>query len=248
MAHPRAALPDNRLHEPLDRQLDAVTSGWRATVERWRGSADGRRLQAFMAARRSEGADVVPGRVLRALQATAREHVRVVILGQDPYHGPGQAEGLAFSVPDAVPVPPSLRNIRVEVLRDLGRPMRSAASLSHWADHGVLLLNAVLTVELGRPASHAGKGWEALTDAIVEFLSAGERPIVFMLWGAYAQAKKGTIARTGAGRHLVLECNHPSPLSARRGDRPFVGCAHFSRAAGFIARMDPTAPPLDWTG
>lgn len=248
MRPPRPPAPDNRLREPLASQLDAAPAGWRDCVERWRDGPEGRRLERFVAARLSEGADVVPARVLRALRLTQPDAVRVVILGQDPYHGPGQAEGLAFSVPEGQPAPPSLRNIRAEVHRDLGQPMRSAASLAGWAAQGVLLLNATLTVEIGHPGSHAGKGWEALTDDIVKILSETERPIAFLLWGHHAQAKAAVIAANGGARHLVLQCNHPSPLSARRGERPFIGCGHFGQVSRFLAAADPGAPVVDWLG
>jgi len=157
--------------------------------------------------------------------------VRVVILGQDPYHGRGQAEGLAFSVAPGVPFPPSLRNIFKELQRDLGEPFPPlhlpGGSLERWARKGVLLLNTCLTVEEGLPASHSGKGWEVLTDAVIRHVSDNAQPCVFMLWGAHAQGKRALI---DAGRHLVLAANHPSPLSALRPPAPFIGCGHFSQA------------------
>ena len=174
---------------------------------------------------------MIPPLPLRALQLTPPQDVRVVILGQDPYHGRGQAEGLAFSVAPGVPFPPSLRNIFKELQRDLGTPFPAqplpGGSLVHWARKGVLLLNTCLTVEEGQPASHSGKGWELLTDAIIRQVSRDAQPSVFMLWGAHAQSKRPLI---DASRHLVLTANHPSPLSALRAPAPFIGCGHFSQA------------------
>jgi uracil-DNA glycosylase len=160
----------------------------------------------------------------------------MVILGQDPYHGLGQAEGLAFSVAPGVPIPPSLRNIFKELQRDMGTPIpqmpQPGGSLVHWAQRGSLLLNTCLTVEEGQPASHAGQGWETLTDAIICKVSSSTTPTVFMLWGANAQSKKPLIDDS---RHLILTANHPSPLSALRPPVPFIGCAHFSRANSWLS-------------
>jgi len=168
---------------------------------------------------------------LRALLLTPPEEVRVVILGQDPYHGRGQAEGLAFSVAPGVALPPSLRNIFKELQRDLGTPFpefpNPGGSLVRWAQRGVLLLNTCLTVEEGQPASHSNRGWEVLTDAVIQHVSQHAKPSVFMLWGAHAQSKKSLI---DTSRHLVLMSNHPSPLSALRPPVPFLGNAHFSKA------------------
>lgn len=204
--------------------------GWEPWVEPFFASADGQRLSAFLAQRRAAGANIYPPQPLNALAQTPFNSVRVVILGQDPYHGAGQAHGLAFSVPEGIPPPPSLRNILAEVKRDLGREPGPNA-LVDWARQGVLLLNAVLTVEKGRPGSHAGKGWEVLTEALVRALAADPRPKVFLLWGASAQARGAGIGEP----HLVLQANHPSPLSARRPPAPFIGCGHFSRANAFLA-------------
>jgi uracil-DNA glycosylase len=161
--------------------------------------------------------------------------VRVVILGQDPYHGRGQAEGLAFSVAPGVALPPSLRNIFKELQRDLGTPApawpQPGGSLVKWAQNGVLLLNTTLTVEEGQPASHAGQGWEVLTDAVIRHVAQGPRPVVFMLWGSHAQGKRAVIPPDRG--HLVLCANHPSPLSALRPPVPFIGCGHFGQARAF---------------
>jgi len=200
-------------------------------VDRFFGSPAGLKLLAFLQQRLTAGAVIFPPQPLRALELTPPETVRVVILGQDPYHGRAQAEGLAFSVAPGVALPPSLRNIFKELQRDLGQPLppfpAPGGSLVRWARQGVLLLNTCLTVEEGRPASHAGKGWEQLTDAIIEQVSAGLVPVVFMLWGAHAQSKQTLI---DARRHVILCANHPSPLSALRPPHPFIGCGHFSRA------------------
>lgn len=241
-----AAPPDNRLREPLAGLLDRVVDDWADVVARWRDSAAGRLLVERVDARRRAGTTVYPAEPLRALALAPRSSVRVVILGQDPYHGPGQAEGLAFSVPDGVRAPPSLRNIGHEIERDLGPPARRRTSLEGWARQGVLLLNTVLTVEDGRPASHAKFGWEALTDEIVQSVSAIDRPIGFLLWGAHAASKADRLAGARAGRHRVWLANHPSPLSARRGGRPFIGCGHFGAVSAWLAATDPARPPIDW--
>ena len=208
-----------------------VAAGWRPLVDRFFQSATGQGLLAFLGQRLQEGASIFPPTPMRALELTPPETVRVVILGQDPYHGRGQAEGLAFSVAPGVPLPPSLRNIFKELLRDMGTPIppmpQPGGSLVKWAQKGVLLLNTCLSVEEGQPASHSGKGWELLTDAIIRQVSHEAQPAVFMLWGAHAQSKRPLI---DAGRHLVLTANHPSPLSALRPPVPFIGCGHFSQA------------------
>lgn len=208
-----------------------VAPGWQALVDRFFASGQGLSLLAFLQQRLDSGAVIFPPLPLRALQLTPPQEVRVVILGQDPYHGRGQAEGLAFSVAPGIPFPPSLRNIFKELQRDLGTPFpaqpRPGGSLVPWARKGVLLLNTCLSVEEGQPASHAGKGWELLTDAVIRQVSQDAQPCVFMLWGAHAQSKRPLI---DASRHLVLMANHPSPLSALRPPLPFIGCGHFSQA------------------
>ena len=204
--------------------------GWRDPVEAFLASEGGGRLGRFLDERRNAGASIYPPQPFAALALTPFDTVRVVILGQDPYHGAGQAHGLAFSVPPGVKPPPSLRNIFLELQRDLGCAPTSSGSLEHWARQGVLLLNAVLTVEDGSPGAHAGRGWEALTADLLRRLADDARPKVFMLWGALAQARRAGIGEP----HLVLEANHPSPLSARRPPVPFLGCGHFSRANAFL--------------
>jgi uracil-DNA glycosylase len=238
---------DNRLREPLSAAVERVAPDWRELVERWRNSPQGRALIDRIEARRRAGATIYPSDPLRALALTPRADVRVVILGQDPYHGPGQAEGLAFSVPAGVPSPPSLRNVLAELRRDLGLPPPSGTSLAGWARQGVLLLNTVLTVEDGLPGSHARFGWEALTDAVIQDLSGSRRALVFLFWGSHAAAKLALFDDAARARHCVLLANHPSPLSARRGPSPFIGCGHFGATATFLSRADPGRAPIDWS-
>ena len=208
-----------------------VAPAWQPLVDGFFASATGSKLCDFLRERLDAGAVVFPPRPLRALELTPPEAVRVVILGQDPYHGRGQAEGLAFSVAPGVALPPSLRNIFKELERDLGTPPPAfpnpGGSLVKWARHGVLLLNTCLTVEEGQPASHAGRGWELLTDSVIRQVAQAERPLVFMLWGSHAQAKRAFI---DGRRHKLLLANHPSPLSALRPPLPFIGCGHFGQA------------------
>jgi len=208
-----------------------VARGWQELVQNFFRSEKGLALRHYLEERLRAGACIFPPQPLRALALTPPETVRMVILGQDPYHGRGQAEGLAFSVASGVPFPPSLRNIFKELERDMGTPPPAfpvpGGSLVRWAQDGVLLLNTCLTVEEGMPASHAGRGWEVLTDSIIAHVSQLGRPAVFMLWGAHAQSRAPLI---DTARHLILCANHPSPLSARRPPLPFVGCEHFSKA------------------
>ena len=214
-----------------------VAGDWQPQVSAFFDSPEGQALGQRLAARLAAGAVIYPPQPLRALELTPKADVRVVILGQDPYHGPGQAEGLAFSVAPGVRLPPSLNNIYQELARDpalapWSRPPHG--SLRSWARQGVLLLNTCLTVEDGLPASHAGFGWEVLTDSIVQALVASPAALVFMLWGAHAQKVAVRAGLEAGGRHLVLTANHPSPLSARRPPRPFLGCGHFGQAQAFM--------------
>jgi uracil-DNA glycosylase len=214
-----------------------LAPGWRPVVDPFLASGEGRRLAAFIESRLEAGATIYPPRPLRALEITPLDKVHAVILGQDPYHGPGQAEGLAFSVAEGVKLPPSLRNIFKELCCD-GRPFPQSGSLLPWASRGVLLLNTVLTVEDGQPGSHAKQGWESFTDAVIATVAANCSPCVYLLWGLHAQAKGTLIAATAAAQAreaLVLQANHPSPLSAARPPVPFLGCGHFATAREWLA-------------
>jgi uracil-DNA glycosylase len=198
-------------------------------------------LRAFLLQRKQAGAAVYPpgGQIFNALDSTPPSQVKAVILGQDPYHGPGQAHGLCFSVQPGVRVPPSLINIYKELRDDVGFQIPNHGCLQSWTEHGVLLLNAVLTVERGQAGAHQGKGWETFTDRIVEVVNSGPNPVVFLLWGAQAKKKGQGIDR---GRHLVLTAPHPSPLSAHRG---FLGCGHFSKANAWLEEQGQA--PIDWS-
>ncbi|MBK6470013.1 MAG: uracil-DNA glycosylase [Betaproteobacteria bacterium] len=232
-----------RLTRPLDDLLAADFGEWQPLLRRWRASAAGQALVTAVDERVAAGAKVYPAEVFRALALTPLSSVRVLILGQDPYHGPGQAEGLAFSVEPGQRLPPSLRNIFKELQRDLGLAMPATGSLVPWACQGVLLLNATLTVEDGLPGRHARLGWQTLTDEICKALVQDSKPKVFMLWGAHAQAKAALLQPPGVS-HAVLTCNHPSPLSALRMPAPFVGCGHFGLANAFLQRAGRSA--VDW--
>ena len=196
-------------------------------------------LRQFLLAEKAAGKRIFPKSEnwFRALDLTPLDKVRVVILGQDPYHGEGQAHGLCFSVQPGVRTPPSLVNIYKEMEADLGIPRARHGFLEHWASQGVLLLNAVLTVQMGAAASHQGRGWERFTDAVIRLVNAKPDPVVFMLWGSHAQKKAAFVD----SRHLVLKAPHPSPLSAHTG---FLGCRHFSQANDFLKSRG--LEPIDW--
>jgi uracil-DNA glycosylase len=213
---------------------------WRLPLAGVLASPDMVALKAFLVAERASGKVIFPkgSEWFRALDLTPLDQVRVVILGQDPYHGPGQAHGLAFSVRPGVRVPPSLVNIYKELHADLGIPPARHGFLEHWAQQGVLLLNTSLTVEQGLAASHKGRGWEMFTDAVVRLVAERQRPCVFLLWGSHAQKKAGFV---DGRRHLVLKAPHPSPLSAHAG---FFGCKHFSRTNQWLEQQG--LPPIDW--
>ena len=202
-----------------------------------------RALGGFLNAEEAAGKAIFPprGSRLRALELTPLDAVKVVILGQDPYHGPGQAHGLSFSVPQGVKPPPSLVNIYKELESDLGLPRPSHGNLENWARQGVLLLNNALTVEAGQAGSHAGKGWEDFTDAAVAAVAQRDVPTVFLLWGSHAQKKAARVPGLAQGPHLVLKAPHPSPLSAHAG---FFGCRHFSQANAFLEKHGRGA--IDW--
>ena len=219
----------------------ALPPCWATRVGAYLERTDMQALAAFLRAEKAGGKRVhPPGRqMFAALDAVPFEAARVVILGQDPYHGPGQAHGLSFSVPPGVAIPPSLLNIFKEIERDLGLPMPRHGCLQHWAAQGVLLLNSVLSVEEGRAGSHAGKGWEGFTDEVIAALSREREGLVFLLWGSYAQKKGELIDRQ---RHCVLKAPHPSPLSAHRG---FLGCGHFGKTNRWLQGRG--SNPIDWS-
>ena len=223
-------------------KLDAA---WLAHLQPEFDSEYMKALKAFLTAERAAGKRIFPrgDEWFRALDLTPPDAVRVVILGQDPYHGPGQAHGLCFSVKPGVRTPPSLVNIYKELDADLGIPRARHGNLEHWARQGVLLLNSVLTVRMGEAASHQGRGWERFTDAIIRVIAARPQPVVFLLWGSYAQKKAAFVDDVSrGGRHLVLKAAHPSPLSAHNG---FLGCRHFSKANAFLENQG--QPAINWT-
>jgi uracil-DNA glycosylase len=225
--------------------LSALNAGWGPLMQDFLNSESGRTLSLRLNEALSAGQTIYPPDPFKALSLTPLDQVGVVILGQDPYHGPGQAHGLAFSVAPGVRIPPSLRNIFKELQQSLGVPTPADGSLVRWAQQGVLLLNTCLTVEAGQAGSHAGWGWEVLTDALVTAVAQSPKPIVFMLWGAHAQAKKKMVeAVAGSSRHCILEANHPSPLSALRPPLPFMGCGHFASAQLFAAQTG--RKPIAW--
>lgn len=197
-------------------------------------------LQSFLKNEKAFGKIIYPEskNIFSALNHVPFNKVKVIILGQDPYHGPHQAHGLSFSVPDGVTLPPSLKNIYKELFSDLSIQKNNAGNLSAWADQGVLLLNSVLTVEAGQAGSHQGKGWELFTDKIIALLNAEQESLVFLLWGAYAH-KKGAVI--DAQKHCVLKAVHPSPLSAHRG---FLGCQHFSKTNAYLNSKN--ISPINW--
>ncbi|MGH8038664.1 MAG: uracil-DNA glycosylase [Stenotrophomonas sp.] len=214
---------------------------WKTRIGDYLLRPEMRELAGFLRQRKAAGAHVFPPgpQMFAAFDATPFEQVKVVILGQDPYHGAGQAHGLSFSVMPGVPVPPSLLNIYKELEADLGLPRPDHGCLLPWAQRGVLLLNAVLTVEEGQPGSHQKRGWEGFTDHVVDTLNREREGLVFLLWGSYAQ-QKGKVIDTG--RHRVLKAPHPSPLSAHRG---FLGCRHFSTANQYLERRG--VGRIDWS-
>jgi len=214
---------------------------WLARLEPEFGQPYMRKLREFLQSEKRAGKQIFPPgpEFFNAFEHTPLQRVKVVILGQDPYHQPGQAHGLCFSVRPGVPVPPSLQNIFREIHDELGLAIPRHGHLTAWADRGVLLLNSVLSVECARAASHQGQGWETFTDRVIEVVNREREGVVFMLWGSYAQ-RKGAIIDTR--RHCVLKAPHPSPLSAHRG---FFGCGHFSAANDYLCRRG--EEPIDWS-
>lgn len=223
---------------------DAVPDSWRAALEPVLATPEARKLGGFLKAEEDAGKRIYPprGQRLAALELTPLDKVKVVILGQDPYHGAGQAHGLCFSVQPGVRTPPSLVNIYKELKADLGLPIPAHGNLENWARQGVLLLNNSLTVEDGKAGSHAKLGWEAITDAAVAAVAAKEKPCVFLLWGSHARNKAMRVPGLGPdSHHLILTAPHPSPLSAHSG---FLGCRHFSQANAFLEAKGRRA--IDW--
>lgn len=236
-----------------------VQPGWQPVLDAFWRSSQGVSLAAFVQSRLNAGAVIYPKHPLWALQLTPLSQVKVVILGQDPYHGPHQAQGLSFSVAPGVKIPPSLRNIFKELQRDLNQSAPQSGSLEAWAKRGVLLLNTCLTVEDNQPASHAKRGWEQLTDALLAEVARNAPSCVYMLWGGHAQAKAELIERETQAQSagflglrdsdaskreaLVLKANHPSPLSALRSPQPFIGCGHFSQASAWLTQRNLA---MDW--
>lgn len=214
---------------------------WKARIGAYLERPDMQALAAFLREEKRTGKTLYPpgAEIFAAFEHTPFDAVRVVMLGQDPYHGPGQAHGLCFSVRPGVPAPPSLVNIFKEIQRDLGIAWPDHGCLTPWAQRGVLLLNSVLTVEAGAAAAHQGKGWEGFTDAAIDALNREREGIVFLLWGSYAQ-RKGQLIDTR--KHCVLKSVHPSPLSAHRG---FLGCGHFSATNRYLEAHG--QPPIDWS-
>lgn len=217
-----------------------IDDSWKKVLAEEFNKAYFAELKAFLLAEKKAGHQVYPkgGLIFNAFNTTPFDEVKVVIIGQDPYHGPGQAHGLSFSVPKDVPIPPSLRNIYKEINQDLGLPIPRHGNLEKWAQRGVLLLNATLTVRAHAAGSHQNKGWETFTDAVIKHLNEDRSGIVFMLWGSYAKKKGAVIDK---GRHLVLTSSHPSPLSAHTG---WYGNHHFSKANQYLEAQEMKA--IDW--
>jgi uracil-DNA glycosylase len=216
-----------------------IESGWKQVLKDEFEAPYFKELTGFLREEKQKHIIYPPGpQIFAAFNHTPFNRVKVVILGQDPYHGPGQAHGLCFSVPDGVPHPPSLVNIFKEIKSDLGIPIPGKSNLTKWALQGVLLINAILTVRANEPTSHQNKGWEKFTDAVIRNLSEKRKNLIFLLWGNYAQAKENLI---DSNRHYILKAAHPSPLSASRG---FFGCRHFSRTNEILAEQG--LNEIDW--
>jgi uracil-DNA glycosylase len=209
-----------------------IESSWKSILEEEFEAPYFEALRSFLAEEKKKHTIYPPGHMIfNAFDQTPFNRVKVVILGQDPYHGPGQAHGLCFSVPGGVPAPPSLVNIFKEIEKELGIPFPASADLTPWAYQGVLLINAILTVRADQAGSHQNKGWEKFTDAVIRALSEKRSNIIFLLWGNYAIAKESLI---DSSRHFILKAAHPSPLSASRG---FFGCGHFARTNEILANL-----------
>jgi len=245
-AAPAAAQVQNAFQGDLFAHFQALSPAWQDAFSDTRSQQTLHDLDAFLDERLQAGATIFPLRPFRALLEIQPQDVQVVLLGQDPYHGPNQAQGLAFSVPDACRIPPSLRNMFAELAQEYPDSFTAQRnSLLRWARRGVLLLNAALTVEAHQAGSHAKKGWEIITDNIIERVLREPRPKVFLLWGSHAQSKQALLqAHPPAGPVLVLKANHPSPLSALRPPRPFIGCGHFRKANDWLREHGETG--VDW--
>jgi len=254
-------LAQNAFRGDLARHVQTLPPAWREALEAPHIQGVLGKLDDMLDQRLAQGIQIFPLRPFRALTEVAPEAVQVVLVGQDPYHGPNQAQGLAFSVPDFCPTPPSLRNMFTELKREYGEawtPQRN--SLVRWARQGALLLNTALTVEAHQAASHSKRGWEHITDALIMRVLREPRPKVFLLWGNHAQARQGLLElNPPAGPVLMLRANHPSPLSAQRPPRPFIGCGHFMQANEWLrehgelgidwllGKTPPAAPGYGWT-
>lgn len=217
-----------------------IEAGWKEILKNEFGKDYFQQIAAFLKTEKAQGKTIYPpgGLIFNAFDKTPYDKVKVVILGQDPYHGPGQAHGLCFSVPDGVPPPPSLVNIYKELNADIGLPVPKTGNLTKWAERGVLLLNAVLTVRANEAASHSKIGWMDFTDAVIKKISSEKEGVVFLLWGRFAHDKQVLIDET---RHHVLKAAHPSPFSADKG---FFGCRHFSKTNALLTRRG--IDPVDW--
>ncbi len=236
----------NRLTGNLSPHLDQLAPVWQKALAAPATQKALRSLNQFLSTRLRAGAQIYPATPFRALRDLTPETVHVIVLGQDPYHGANQAQGLAFSVPKTCPCPPSLRNMFKELALEYPETFtRQSNNLARWARQGVLLLNTVLTVEADQPASHTRKGWEAVTDALIQCVAHAPQPKVFMFWGNHAQAKRNLIPDTaGSPPTPVLTANHPSPLSAQRPPKPFIGCGHFKQANQWLESHG--QPTIDW--
>lgn len=218
-----------------------IEPGWKSILKQEFSHESFQQVVTHLKTEKMAGKIIYPpgGLIFNAFNKTPFEKVKVVILGQDPYHNPGQAMGLSFSVPDGVALPPSLQNIYKEISADIGLSMPRNGNLEKWAERGVMLLNAVLTVRANEPASHAKIGWMEFTDAVIRHISSEKDHVVFLLWGRFAQEKQGLIDET---KHLVLKAAHPSPFSAEKG---FFGCRHFSRTNEYLVSHG--IDPIDWS-
>ena len=217
-----------------------IDESWKPLLVKEFGSSYFRELKAFLLDEKTSGRTIYPPgpKIFNAFNRTRFQDVKVVVIGQDPYHGHGQANGLCFSVSEGIPPPPSLKNIFKELQSDLGLPIPSSGNLEKWADQGVLLLNATLTVRAGEPGSHQNQGWEQFTNAVIRLLSEEKEGLIFLLWGKFAQQKADII---DTGKHFILKAAHPSPFSAYNG---FLGCKHFSKVNEIL--MQTKRSPIDW--